>query len=32
MRWEEDGKRNFLKLYGHIVRPTKLPSVWHPTN
>jgi hypothetical protein len=27
MRWEEDGKRNFLKLYGHIVRPTKLPSV-----
>jgi hypothetical protein len=27
MRWEEDGKRNFQKLYGHIVQPTKPPSV-----
>jgi hypothetical protein len=27
MRWEGDGKRNFPKLYGHIVRPTKLPSI-----
>jgi hypothetical protein len=31
-RWEGDGRRNFSKLYGHIVQPTRPPLVWHPTN